>query len=186
VELEKIFGLPAHPLLVHAVVVLVPLAGIVGLVMVVSPRWRRSLALPAIVLAVAAAVSAQLAVGSGEELNGLVRKTALIRRHAGQGDLVTPMAVFLLAAIVGLVLADRWLIRETAPAGEGDPGASGASGGSSESRLPAWAPAWALRAAALAVVVASVASTGLVARAGHSGAKAVWKDSPSYLRKASD
>ena len=40
-ELENLFGLPAHPLVVHAAVVLLPLAAIGTIVVAVLPRARR-------------------------------------------------------------------------------------------------------------------------------------------------
>ena len=39
-ELETLFGLPAHPLIVHAAVVLVPLAAIGTIVIAVSAKAR--------------------------------------------------------------------------------------------------------------------------------------------------
>lgn len=41
-ELNNLFGLPAHPLLVHLPVVMVPLAAIGALVLAIRPRfWSR-------------------------------------------------------------------------------------------------------------------------------------------------
>jgi len=34
-------GLPLHPLLVHAVVVLLPLAAVGSIIIAVVPKWRR-------------------------------------------------------------------------------------------------------------------------------------------------
>ena len=46
VHLIEIGGLPAHILLVHAVVVLAPIAGLGAIVYAVAPRWRSYLAWP--------------------------------------------------------------------------------------------------------------------------------------------
>jgi len=39
VELEELFGLPAHPLLVHMPVVIIPLAGVIAVVFAFRPAW---------------------------------------------------------------------------------------------------------------------------------------------------
>ena len=66
--LKEIFGLPVHPLVVHAVVVLVPLASL-GLIMMAS-GIRRSKRYGGLVTLIAgiAAVSAFLAMASGRDL----------------------------------------------------------------------------------------------------------------------
>lgn len=38
-ELENLFGLPAHPLLVHLPVVMVPIAATMALLMTIRPAW---------------------------------------------------------------------------------------------------------------------------------------------------
>ena len=38
-ELEKLFGLPAHPLLVHMPVVLIPLSGLIAIVFAFKTAW---------------------------------------------------------------------------------------------------------------------------------------------------
>ena len=46
-DLVTIFGIPAHPLLVHAVVVLLPLAAVCAAALAVRPSWRQRYAWPA-------------------------------------------------------------------------------------------------------------------------------------------
>ena len=50
----EVFGLPAHILLLHSVVVLAPLVGVGGSLYAVRPTWRRVLEWPVLGLAVAA------------------------------------------------------------------------------------------------------------------------------------
>ena len=50
-ELEKLFGLPAHPLLVHIPVVLVPLAAIIAIIREARPLRELAAALSAILQA---------------------------------------------------------------------------------------------------------------------------------------
>ena len=56
-EIEELFGLPAHPLVVHAVVVLLPLAAITAIACAVMPRARRHYAPAALALALAATLA---------------------------------------------------------------------------------------------------------------------------------
>ena len=58
-------GVPLHPLVVHAVVVLGPLAALTGLAYAAVPRWRWLLRWPLVVLAVVTAVTAFVAVVAG-------------------------------------------------------------------------------------------------------------------------
>ena len=44
--LDTVLGLPLHPLVVHAVVVLLPLVALGVMALAVVPRWRARLALP--------------------------------------------------------------------------------------------------------------------------------------------
>lgn len=63
----EINGIPLHPLVVHAAVVLVPMAALAAVAMLV-PRWRWLARWPALVLAVGAAVAVQVAVLTGKDL----------------------------------------------------------------------------------------------------------------------
>lgn len=63
----EINGLPLHPLVVHAAVVLGPLAALTALASLV-PRWREALRWPMVVLAVVATGATVLAYFSGGDL----------------------------------------------------------------------------------------------------------------------
>jgi uncharacterized membrane protein len=65
---ESVLGLPLHPLVVHAAVVLVPLAAILAVVVAVDPVRRRRFGLVAWLLALAGAAAAFAARFSGQEL----------------------------------------------------------------------------------------------------------------------
>ncbi len=73
---ETVAGIPAHPLLVHAVVVLLPLLVAVGCGYALVPRLRSRLDWAAVLLAVAVPVSAFLARQSGNAL-----RARLVRNH---------------------------------------------------------------------------------------------------------
>ena len=64
---KEINGLPLHPLVVHAVVVLVPLTALIAVLFLV-PRFRRSLRWPMVVLALVSLASTFVARQSGLNL----------------------------------------------------------------------------------------------------------------------
>ena len=54
----EINGLPLHPLIVHAVVILGPLAGLTGLAYAFVPKWRWLLRWPLVALSLVVATTA--------------------------------------------------------------------------------------------------------------------------------
>jgi uncharacterized membrane protein len=196
-EIDELFGLPAHPLLVHVPVVIIPLALLVALV-ALWPRARRGAALAAAALALVGAVGTVLAAGSGEELEDDVRETELVEEHAEQGEQVElPALAFAVLAIAGTgaVEAARRRRRDAEGTGDGDvPAApdddrSPGSGATAIATAPPPAPARArptragaagLTTALLALsVLAGAVATYTVVGAGHSGAEAVWDEAPA-------
>jgi hypothetical protein len=75
-----IHGLPLHPLVVHAAVVLVPLAAL-AVVAFVVPKWRWLARWPALALVALAAGSVQLAAMTGDSLKRRIGPSALIETH---------------------------------------------------------------------------------------------------------
>ena len=83
---DEVFGLPAHPLIVHGAVVLGPLLCLAALGYALLPRFRAQLGWLAVALAVAAPLATFAAVQSGAEL--LERSPAQARgRMATHQDL---------------------------------------------------------------------------------------------------
>ena len=86
--------MPLHPLVVHAVVVLGPLAALTGLVYAAVPRWRWLLRWPLLVLAVVAAGAAVLAASSGEDLlEARPQLEPLVEEHEEHGELLRNVAL---------------------------------------------------------------------------------------------
>ncbi|GGC78278.1 hypothetical protein GCM10011512_01040 [Tersicoccus solisilvae] len=105
-------GLPTHILLLHAVVVLSPLAAVGGILYAVVPRWRRATELTVAVLGIVSAGFAVLTASAGERLEEALPAEPLIRAHAEQGDLLKAVAVVFAGLLVLLVLATGpWLTR---------------------------------------------------------------------------
>lgn len=166
-------GLPAHILLVHVVVVLVPLAALLLVVAALWPAARRRLALPAAVVSVIALISVPLTTEAGEWLEHRLPSSALLRTHTELGDSMLPWAIGL-ALVALLVLARELLARRSARVST-DAGGPGAATAVHLRR--AAAPGGAAAAAALAVlaVVVSVGAVYTVYEVGDSGARAAWE-----------
>lgn len=82
---DEILGLPAHPLIIHAAVVLVPLLALMGVVYAVLPRFQPLTGWAVVALAVLAPVAVFAAKQSGEALNAA-------RFASVQGDLAGKIA----------------------------------------------------------------------------------------------
>lgn len=145
---STIFGLPAHPLVVHAVVVLVPLAALSGLAVAVWPAARARYAPLALAFATLALISVPLAMHTGAQLEPHVRSSALVARHTAMADGLLPFVILLWLALAILV-------------------------GSRRMRDARWAKLVA-GAAATVAVLAALGSGLQVARIGDSGARAAW------------
>jgi hypothetical protein len=178
--MTTINGLPAHILLVHAVVGLVPVTALLVVLVAVWPAARRRLTWAAAALAVVTLIVVPVTTEAGEWLEHRVERTALLRAHTELGDTMLPwtigLAAVALAVLARKLLADRALRRGSAVAVAGGPGtARTTSTGSEPARTAAGSSGRvvSLVLAALAVVVA-VGSVVTVYRIGDSGAEAVW------------
>ena len=86
--------MPLHPLVVHAVVVLGPLAAVTGLVYAAVPKWRWLLRWPLVVLAVVAAGASVLAAQSGESLlESRPELAPIVEEHEESGELMRNVAL---------------------------------------------------------------------------------------------
>lgn len=94
-------GLPLHPLLVHGVVVLLPLAALMLIVGSVWPAARRRLGILTPLVAIVAGGFALLAKEAGEALERQVPSTALVEAHTEMGDGPVIWAFFLIVVAVG-------------------------------------------------------------------------------------
>lgn len=156
---DTVTGLPVHILVIHAVVVLGPVAGLTAVAYAVRPAWRALLRWPLTVVVALAAVTAFVATESGEALEhrleglgvGDAVRTA-IEEHAERGELARNVAFVLLVVAVAAVVR---LLR---------PGVSTPGG-----------PAVAMVVAG-ALVVVGVALVVVTVLAGHSGSSAVWSE----------
>lgn len=154
----KFLDLPAHPLFVHAPIVLLPLLTIVSLVLVVRSDWRVKAWLPFTVGIVALFVSLILAMESGEALDDAFRGLAPTKRHIQFAE-TTRLLVF---ALVVVTVAEAVLVRRR----------------SRSTAVSTTAPNDKLvlleRLGSFVVLLIGVLATIWMIRTGHEGAKAVW------------
>jgi hypothetical protein len=172
-------GLPAHILLVHAVVGLVPVTALLVVLVAVWPAARRLLVWPTAALALVTLICVPVTTEAGEWLERRVERTALLRAHTELGDTMLPwviaLAVVALAFLARKLLADRAGHREAPVAATDGPGAARAPSAEQQTRATAGVGGRvvSLVLAVLAVVTA-VGSVVTVYRIGDSGARAVW------------
>jgi uncharacterized membrane protein len=149
-------GIPLHPLVVHAAVVLVPLAAAFAAAYALWPRRRWQTRTPAAVLAVVGALCVQLAAMTGDQLKASLHEdTSLIRTHEHWAGLLQ-VAAWILA---GLMVLGWWALPHENP-------------------LPDKAHRDGVTILAKPLVallpLASVAVLVLVVLTGDAGARAVW------------
>jgi len=100
----EIAGLPAHILLVHAVVVLGPIAGLAAVVYAAAPAWRRYLAWPLGVLSLGLVPVALVTAQAGEQLEETRGVTPMIREHAEQGDLLKIVSIIFFVLVAAMIV----------------------------------------------------------------------------------
>lgn len=157
-----IFGLPAHPLIVHATVVMVPLAAFAVLLHTFWAKARTRLGLVTLLAAALAVVLVPLSTSTGEQLEHEVGRSALVERHAELADGLLPWVIGLLVVAALLWVRDRRDADTTTPVVSAGPGRTVTDA--------------LLKPVVIGVlaVVAVLGTTQQVVRIGHSGAKAAW------------
>nr|WP_211177878.1 DUF2231 domain-containing protein [Pseudonocardia acidicola] len=167
--------MPVHVLVVHAVVVLVPLAVLGAVLIALWPAARRRHGWLVVAVAAVGTASIPIATSSGEGLERHLPRTALLSAHTHLGDQLLPFAALLLVAVAGLMLLDRHTTRPSLI--DGDRQQAAAPSGPGTMAAPARTPTW-IRPAAAALsvitVLLAVVTAVQVVRIGDSGARAAW------------
>jgi hypothetical protein len=153
--LTTISGLPAHVLLVHAVVVLAPLTALLEILCALWPAARRHLVWLVLTFAAITTVLTPITANAGEWLyDREAHPRAILNTHAERGSLMIYFSIALLVVAVVLALLHRREVRAAKPA---------------------------FAVSVLVAVVAVVVGTATivqVVRIGDSGARAVWANEP--------
>lgn len=148
--MKTFLGLPAHPLFVHAPLVLVPLVALAALALAVRPQWRRRYSTALAVAALVALVATLLAVRSGEAFEPAVKDVVDLDTHKSLANTTRLLVVLFFLGSAGVAALDR-MQNDERP--------------------------WADRAAQAVVAVTAllaVAGSVWMARTGHEGARLVW------------
>lgn len=150
----RIAGLPLHPLLVHAVVVLTPLTALAVALAAVWPAARRRLGSAPPVAALVMAALVPVTVLAGQDLAARIGYTPAILRHEALALMLIPWTTALFAVGVAVEVWRRTLphLRRTRPALARVLGAA----------VPA------------AAVIAATGTIVVTVLAGDAGARAVW------------
>lgn len=154
----EINGLPAHVLLVHAVLALVPLASLLLLASAWWPAARRRLGIVTPLVALAALASVPVTTHAGNWLLSRVRVTANVQRHAQLGPTLLPWVIALFVAALLTWIVYRLLERRPADRDGSRPRSTAAVS----------------IALGLIAVVVSAGTLITIYRIGDSGARAAW------------
>jgi len=162
---DTVFGLPLHALVIHAVVVLLPVAAIGGVLVAVLPRFRTRFGILVAAAAVVTVPTVIVAAQSGEQLERRVdatlgpgaasaREAQLMEAHTGIADNLLPWTIVLALALVVLMAIVHYRRRTGSPS---------------------WLrPAGYVTSAV--TIVGAVLSLYWVIRIGDAGSRAAWTD----------
>ncbi|MGA8115260.1 MAG: DUF2231 domain-containing protein [Actinocatenispora sp.] len=156
----QINGLPAHVLIVHAVVVLVPLAALVLVLASVWPTFRRRAGIAVPLLALVALICVPFATEAGEWLEARVPGSELVQKHTQLGGTLLPWVIGLFVVSAVTWLLAWWTERNRSGADAGPRRSTGL-----------------LVVRIVVAVVAVAVAVGTVAqvyRIGESGSRAAW------------
>jgi hypothetical protein len=173
--MDLIFGLPTHPLIVHASVVVVFTAALAVALAAGWPRFRSWAGSLPLFLSVLAVVLVQASMSSGWALEQRVGPSALTERHAHlAARLLLPVLVLLAAAAAQYVVH----LKEQPPSTAGPLGAVvlERTGG------PGHPGPVAMSAIDLIVMIAVIGTVIQVAEATHTGTEATWSHADTSVR----
>jgi hypothetical protein len=158
--MNVINGMPAHALLLHAVLVLVPLIALLEIVCGLWPAARRGLVLwLTLLLAVINMALTPITINAGGWLFGLrTNPSPILREHAERGSLMIYFSAALLAAAVALAVLRVIESR---------------SDGRAATRI----------VVAIIVLAVGISSMVQIYRVGDAGAQSVWGNEIARLTK---
>jgi hypothetical protein len=170
---NTILGIPAHPLLIHAAVIFIPLLIVGAIVYAAWPPFHSRIGWAVLALAIVAPFSALFAKLSGQDLrNRLIARhevspkgLAQITQHNSYGNHTFWWTIGLGVATL-LVLGYYWQLSRTAPAPDGD--------ATTTAGIAAAAPAVFRIGATVVTLVLGVIVGYYVFKTGDTGAHIVW------------
>ena len=174
--MDTLFGLPAHPFLVHIPIVLLPLSAVGVVLMALRPQWHRRYRWVVLAIGTVGVLGAALAASAGEELEGRIlaveggRAASSWERHASLGDTARSVALVYFVLLALFVLVPWWLERRAAT-----PPANSVGAAVSAPARPGW-QRWAVVGVTVLAVAGATASVASIIAAGHTGSRSVWHD----------
>jgi uncharacterized membrane protein len=148
--MEKIFGLPAHPLMVHLPVVLIPVVAIAAVLLAVRRDWRSRFGIALVIASALSCVAVFVAKESGEAMFEYMNQAPAIDRHESLADTTLIFTFLLFFAIAAMVFLQR------------------RAGKRATTRL-------AVVVSVATIGLAVMATVGTIAT-GHEGAKVTWEE----------
>jgi cytochrome bd-type quinol oxidase subunit 2 len=145
---DLITGLPVHPLISHAVVIVVPLAAIGALILTFIPKWRTTYSPLVLIAVLLSPISAFIATQSGEALS---ERVGLPKSHSTLGERLSYVV------LAFAILFSVWFAIEK----------------SASVRIKI--PKVLQQVIKVLVPILAIASLILTVLVGHSGAEATWK-----------
>lgn len=155
-DITTVMGVPAHPLMVHVPVVLVPLSTL-GIFLMFWPAWRARIGWIVVLFAGAALFFTQLAIDSGQALEESVKETSLLEAHTETAEGARLWVFLFFIAVLGVMVLVTLIKRRAT-----------ASGTTAPSNPP-----MVLAAVAIAALL-GIGASAVIYDVGHSGAKATW------------
>ncbi|MEJ7651706.1 MAG: DUF2231 domain-containing protein, partial [Nakamurella sp.] len=155
--MTSINGLPAHILLVHAVVIFIPLTALLVVLAAAWPAAHRRMGVVLPIVALVALILVPVATDAGEWLEARLpgaESNPLIRAHTQLGDQLLPWAIGMFVGALAL-----WLLPTLARRGV---------------QAEVLGAVWIRVVVGVLAVAVSVVAVVQVVRIGDSGSKAVW------------
>lgn len=114
-QIHRVFGLPAHPLIIHVPVIFVPILGLTVLAVMFNFRWFERYGALVAAFSVVSLAGTLLAVGAGQafqedreqSLPGAGMENPTLHDHEDAGITLRLIMVILTALLVGLLWARR-------------------------------------------------------------------------------
>lgn len=171
-------GLPAHPLLVDAVAVLLPLSALCSVAIALHRGLRRRYGLAVLVLTGVAVLAVPLAQATGRQLGDqLGPPSPVLAQHEALGNQLLPYALGFGVAVLFLAVAGRLADRERTATEKAEQDQADAATSHGETVVPAVSTTWRRLSVVASVLVIGLAvvTTVDVVRIGITGAESVWQ-----------
>lgn len=163
--MDKLFGLPAHPFLVHIPIVLLPLSAIGVAAMTSRRSWYLSYRWVVLAIGIVGAAGAVLAASAGERLEGRIeaiegdQAAAGWEHHAQLGETARNVALLYVALLAAYVVVPWVAARRRADTPRAQP-----------------VTRWLTPTLAVFALLGAAGSVVTIVQAGHTGSGAVWSE----------